>query len=149
MKQAYLVLASERRVLNVVLDDDLDAIQQAIGYQTVEHGTTFQTEDQLIIGADALGGVPQDRFWAAGVPFAFHGNALLVGIDPQTGDTASRPQMTIDEFQRLITFATPSHDWRLPMAFPGAARRSQPAGRPLEQCERANEVGTDEVCLSS
>jgi hypothetical protein len=99
MKQAYLVLAPERRVLNVVLEDDLDAIQRAIGYQTIEHGTTFQTEDQLIIG-----GVPQDRFWAAGVPFSFHGNALLVGIDPLTGDTASRPQMTIDEFQRLITF---------------------------------------------
>jgi hypothetical protein len=112
MKQAYLLLASERRVLNVVLDDDLDAIQRALGYQTIEHGTTFQTEDQLIIGGDELGGVPQDRFWAAGVPFAFHGNALLVGIDPQTGDTASRPEMTIDEFQRLITFATRSHDLR-------------------------------------
>jgi hypothetical protein len=60
------------------------------------------------------------RFWAAGVPFAFHGNALLAGIDPQTGDTASRPEMTIDEFQRLITFATRSHDWRLSMLFPGA-----------------------------
>ena len=31
MKQAYLLLASERRVLNVVLDDDPDAIQRAIG----------------------------------------------------------------------------------------------------------------------
>ena len=91
MKQAYLLLASERRVLNVVLDDDLDAIQRAIGYQTIEHGTTFQTEDQLIIGGDELGGVPKDRFWAAGVPFAFHGNALLVGIDPLTGDTARSP----------------------------------------------------------
>ena len=52
MKQAYLLLASERRVLNVVLDDDLDAIQRALGYQTIEHGTTFQTEDQLIISGD-------------------------------------------------------------------------------------------------
>ena len=69
MKQAYLLLASERRVLNVVLDDDLDAIQRALGYQTIEHGTTFQTEDQLFVGGDELGGVPQDRFWAAGVPF--------------------------------------------------------------------------------
>ena len=112
MRQAYLLLASERRVIDVVLTDDLDAIHRAIGYQTIEHGTTFQTEDQLIIGGDELGGVPQDRFWAAGVPFAFHGNALLVGIDPQTGDTASRPEMTIDEFQRLITFATRSHDLR-------------------------------------
>ena len=88
MKQAYLLLASERRVLDVVLEDDLDAIQRAIGYQTIEHGTTFQTEDQLIVSGDELGGVPQDRFWAAGVPFSFHGNALLVGIDPLTGDTA-------------------------------------------------------------
>jgi hypothetical protein len=37
-----------------------DAIQRVIGYQTIEHGTTFQTEDQLIIGGDELGGVPQD-----------------------------------------------------------------------------------------
>ena len=77
------------------------------------------------------------------MPFAFH-NALLVGVDPLTGDTADRPAMPIDEFQRLITFATPSHDWRLPMRFSEALER-QPAGRPLEQCERANEVGTDEV----
>ena len=28
---------------------------------------------------------------------------------------------------------------------PRSARRSQPAGRPLEQCEGANEAGTDEV----
>ena len=54
MKQAYLLLASERRVLNVVLDDDPDAIQRAIGYQTIEHGSTFQTEDELIIGGDEL-----------------------------------------------------------------------------------------------
>jgi hypothetical protein len=120
MKQAYLLLAFERPVLNVVLDYDPDAIQRAIGYQTIEHGTTFQTEDQLIIGGDELGGVPQDRFCAAGAPFAFHGNALLVGIDPLTGDTASRPQMTIDEFQWLITFGTPSHGWRLPILPPEA-----------------------------
>ncbi|MFZ0021550.1 MAG: hypothetical protein WAL10_29915 [Acetobacteraceae bacterium] len=120
MKQAYFVLASERRVLNVLDDDDPNAIQRTIGYQDIEHGTTFQTEDQLIVRADELRGVPQDRFWAAGVPFVFHGNALLVGIDHQIGYTASRPQMTIDEFRRLITFATPSHDWRLPMPFPGA-----------------------------
>jgi hypothetical protein len=54
------------------------------------------------------------------VPLPFHGNALLVGIDPLTGDTASRPQMTIDEFQRLITFGTPSHVWRLPILLPEA-----------------------------
>jgi hypothetical protein len=126
MKQAYLLLASERRVLNVVLDDDPDAIRRAIGYQTIAHGTTFQTEDQLIVSADELGGVPQDRFWAAGVPFAFHGNALLVGIDPLTGDTASRPQMKIDQFQRLITLGTPSHGGRLPMLVPEALEEANP-----------------------
>ena len=59
-------------MLKIVLDDDLEAIQRAIGYQTIEHGTTFQTEDQLFFGGE-LCGVPQDRFWAAGVPFAFQG----------------------------------------------------------------------------
>ena len=59
MKQTYLLLASERRVLNVVVDDGPDAIRRAIGYQTIEHGTTFQTEDQLIIGGDELGGAPR------------------------------------------------------------------------------------------
>ena len=107
MKQAYLLLASERRVLNVVLDDDLDAIQRAIGYQTIEHGTTFQTEDQLIVSGDEVGGVPEDRFWVAGVPFPFSGNAILVGVDLTTGDTADRPAMSIDEFGRLITFVGP------------------------------------------
>jgi hypothetical protein len=128
MRQAYLLLASARRVLNVVLDDDPDAIQRATEYQTIEHGTTFQTEDQLIIGGDELGGVPEDRFWAAGVPFAFHGNALLVAIDPLTGDTASRPQMTIDEFQRLITFDIPSHGWRLPVLVPEALEEANLRG---------------------
>ena len=107
MKQAYLVLASEWRVLNVALEDDLDAIQRAVGYQTIEHGTTFQTEDHLIIGGDELGGVPQDRFWPAGVPLPFSGNAILVGVDLTTGDTADRPVMSIDEFGRLITFVGP------------------------------------------
>ena len=77
---------------------------------------------------DELGSVPQDRFWAAGVPFAFHGNALLVGFDPLTGDTASRPQMTIDEFQRLITFDIPSHGWRLPMLVPKALEQANLGG---------------------
>ena len=122
------MLPSERRVLNIVLDDDPEAIQRAIGYQTIEHGTTFQTEDQLFFGGDELCGVPQDRFWAAGVPFAFQGNALLVGIDPLTGDTASRPQMTIDEFRRLITFATPSHDGHLSMPLPGAPEEANVRG---------------------
>ena len=107
MKQAYLLLAFERRVLNIVLDDDPDAIQRAIGYQTIEHGTTFQTEDQLIVSADEVDGAPSDQFWAAGVPFPFSGNAILVGVDLTTGDTADRPVMSIDEFGRLITFVGP------------------------------------------
>ena len=93
MKQAYLLLAFERHVLKVVLDDDIDAIQQAIGYQTVEHGTTFQTEDHEV------GGAPSDQFWVAGVPLPFSGNAILVGVDLTTGDTADRPVMSIDEFR--------------------------------------------------
>ena len=145
MKQAYLVLASERRVLNVVLDDDPDAIQRALGYQTIEHGTTFQTEDQLFIGGGELGGVPQDRFWAAGVPFAFHGNALLVGIDQRTGDIADRPAMPIDEFQRLITFGTVT--WLAPAntSFEGLEDANLRGDGQTNASERANEVGTDEV----
>ena len=101
MKQAYLLLAFERHVLKVVLDDDIDAIQQAIGYQTVEYGTTFQTEDHEV------GGAPSDQFWVAGVPFPFSRNAIRVGVDLTTGDTADRPVMSIDEFGRLITFVGP------------------------------------------
>lgn len=108
MKHAYLVLASERRVLNVVFDDAADAIHRAIGCRSVEHGTTFHTEDQHLITGDELGGVSQDQFWVAGVPFPFHWNAMLVGIDPLTGNTASRPIMAIDEFQRMIRFAVAS-----------------------------------------
>ena len=57
--------------------------------------------------------VDRDQLWSF---------ADAPGYEPISiaGDTASRPQMTIDEFQRLITFATPSHDWRLPMLFPEA-----------------------------
>jgi hypothetical protein len=87
-----------------------------------EHGTTFQTEDQLIISGADLGGVPQDRFWAAGL--AFRGNALLVGYLPLSGDIASRPQRTIDEFRRLITFATPSHDCASQCLFPERQKKS-------------------------
>ena len=75
MKQGYLVLASERRVLNVVFNDELDAIQQVLGCTAIEHGTTFHTEDQLLITGDELNGAPIDRFWVAGVPFPFAGNA--------------------------------------------------------------------------
>ena len=60
MKHAYLVIVSKRRVFNVVLDDAPDAIHRVIGCRSVEHGTTFNTEDQLLITGDELGGVSQD-----------------------------------------------------------------------------------------
>ena len=104
MKYGYLILASERRVLNVVLGDDTDAIRHTIGCRSIEHGTTLASEDQLIINGDELDGVPDDRFWVAGVPFPFSGNAILIGIDPTSGDTADRPTMELDEFRRLVSF---------------------------------------------
>ena len=108
MEQAYLLLAFERRVLNVVLDDDPDAIQRAIGYQTVKHSTTFQTEDQLIVSADEFGGAPSDQFWVVGVPFPVQAAMQSWSASIRlTGDTADRPVMSIDEFGRLITFVGP------------------------------------------
>jgi hypothetical protein len=50
-KQGYLIFASERRVLNVVFNDHL-AIQQVLGCTAIEHGTTFHTENQLVIPGD-------------------------------------------------------------------------------------------------
>ena len=91
MATGYLVLASERRVLIVEFDsDDQHAIERTIGTATVEHGTTFWTEDQLIRGYDEQDGAPDDQFWVTGVPFPFCGNGLLVGTDPATGDIAER-----------------------------------------------------------
>ena len=116
MKQAYLVLASERRVLNVELDDDLDAIQRVIGCQTIEHGTTFQTEDQLIIGGDELGGVPQDRFWVCGVPFPFM--ECTAGRCRSTDWRHRRPTSDVD--RRVPAADHLCHTvtvWRLPMPF--------------------------------
>ena len=104
MAIGYLVLASARRVLNVVLGDDTDAIRHTIGCQSIEHGTTLASEDQLIIDGDELVGVPDDRFWVTGVPFPFRGNAVLIGIDPMSGETADRPTMELDEFRRLVSF---------------------------------------------
>jgi hypothetical protein len=114
MKEGYLVLASERRVLNVTFNNELDAIQQVLGCMAIEHGTTLHTEDQLLINGDELNGAPTDRFWVAGVPFAFVGSGLLVGIDPSTGDTANQPVMAIDEFRRLVTFAASEKGWHRP-----------------------------------
>ncbi len=108
MKQGYFVLVSERRVLNVGFNDALDAIQQVLGCTVIEHGTTFHTEDQLLFAGDELRGAPIDQFWVAGVPFPFSGDALLVGTDLKTGDTADRPVMGIDEFRRLLTFSRSS-----------------------------------------
>ena len=112
MKYGYLVLASSRRVLNVVLGDDTDAIRHTIGCRSIEHGTTLASEDQLIIDGGDLDGVPNDRFWVAGVPFPFSGNAILIGIDLTTGDTADRPTMELAEFRRLVSFTRcPKHGW--------------------------------------
>ena len=105
MKQGYLVLASERRVLNMSFSDELDAIQQVLGCVAIEHGTTLHTEDQLLINwrqtqrrfdRSVLGGRR-----AVSVP----GNAVLVGIDPCTGGIADQPVMGIDEFRRLLLFS--------------------------------------------
>ncbi len=74
----------------------------------------LHTEDQLLISGDELNGAPIDRFWVAGVPFPFSGNALLVGIDPSTGDTANQPVMAIDEFRRLAMFAESVKGWHRP-----------------------------------
>jgi hypothetical protein len=104
MKQGYLLLSSERRVLNVLFGDELDAVQQVLGCAVIEHGTTLHTEDQLLITADELDRAASDLFRVASVPFPFSGKGLLVGIDPDTGDIAARPKMAIDEFQRLIVF---------------------------------------------
>jgi hypothetical protein len=120
MKQGYLVLASERRVLNIMFGDELDAIQQVLGCTAIEHGTTLHTEDQILINGDELNGAPTDRFWVAGVPFPFAGNALLVGIDPATADIADRPKMTIDEFRRLVMFSGSSDSRRFGSAPHGA-----------------------------
>ena len=104
MPSGYLVLASERCVLSVMFDDD--AIQQTIGCSKAEHGTTFHTEDQLLIGGDELGELPAHRLHARGVPFPFVGNALLVGTDPVDGSIADRPTMMIDDFRSIISFVT-------------------------------------------
>jgi hypothetical protein len=115
MKQGYLIIASERRVLNVVFNDALGSIPQVLGCTAIEHGT-FRTEDQLLISGDELNDAPIDQFWVAGVPFAFVGSGLLVGIDPGTGDTANQPVTAIDEFRRLVTFAASVKGWHRPPA---------------------------------
>ena len=106
MKYGYLVLASARRVLNVVLGDDTDAIRHTIGCWSIEHGTTLASEDQLIIDGSELDGVPDDRFWVVGVPFPFCGNGLLIGTDPISSDTADAPAMELEEFRRLVSFTS-------------------------------------------
>ena len=91
-------------------NDDHYSIERTIGTATVEHGTTFYTEDQLIVGYDEQDGTPDDQFWVAGVPFPFRRNGLLIGTDPATGDIAKRPVMSIYEFTRMISFAASSED---------------------------------------
>jgi hypothetical protein len=120
MMQCYLIVSSERRVLNVMLGDEPDAIHQALGCTAIEHGTTLQAEDQLLIAADELDRAASDLFHVAGVPFPFFGNGLLVGIDPTTGDIADRPKLAIDEFQRLVMFSRSSDGRRFASAPHGA-----------------------------
>jgi hypothetical protein len=76
MPTGYLVLASEQRVIEVTFDNEPPAIQQAIGCQTCEHGTTFGTEDQLLVNGNLVAEMPAHRFYASGEPFPFVGNAL-------------------------------------------------------------------------
>jgi len=104
MPSGYLVLASERCVLSVMLNDD--AIQQTIGRSTIEHDTTFVTEDQLLINGDELGDLVEFRFYVPGVPFPIIGYALLTGTNETDGSIADRPTMMIDEFRSMISFAT-------------------------------------------
>jgi hypothetical protein len=120
MKQGYLLLACGRRVFEVSFNDEPDAIQQVLGCVTIGHGTTFHSEDQLLITGDELDHTAINRFWVAGVPFAFAGNAVLVGTDPATGDIADRPVMGIDEFRRLVMFSGPSDSRRFASAPHGA-----------------------------
>ena len=81
MKYGYLVLASSRRVLNVVLGDDTDAIRHTIGCRSIESmARLLRAKTSLIIDGGDLDGVPNDRFWVAGVPFPFSGNATLSGL---------------------------------------------------------------------
>jgi hypothetical protein len=105
----YLVLASERRVLIVEFDsDDQHAIERTIGTATVEHGTTFWSEDQLRVDGGPSDGTAM-YYRVQGVPFPFGGNGLLVGTDLATGDTAERPMMRLDEFRRLLSFTGHTH----------------------------------------
>jgi hypothetical protein len=116
MPSGYLVLASERRVLAVTFDNDLHAIQRTIGCQTIEHGTTFATEDQLIITGDEAEHMPKHWFNVAGVPFPLSGVALLIGVNQSDGDTADHPAMSIDEFRTLITVVDSAQVKRSEMA---------------------------------
>jgi hypothetical protein len=121
MTQSYLVLACERRVIEVSSYDELCAIQQVLKCTTFAHSTTtFHTEDQLMITAGELDRAEIDWFWVAGVPFPFAGNAMLIGIDPVTGKVADRPVMGIGEFRRLVLFSGPSDNRRFGSAPHGA-----------------------------
>jgi len=104
MPSGYHVLAFERRVLSVMFDDD--AIHRAIGCQTVAHGTTLHTEDQLLISGDEFADMPAHHFYARGVPFPFAGNALFADAEPIDGSIADRSLLSIDEFRSMISFAT-------------------------------------------
>jgi hypothetical protein len=115
MPSGYLVLTSERRLLCVAFDDDVCAVQHTIGSQSVEHGTTFPTEDQLFVDADQ-DRPPEPCFWVSGVPFPFTGNALLIGINPRNGKIADQPVISLHEFSRLIAVATRTDSVRFMLA---------------------------------
>jgi hypothetical protein len=151
MMQGYLVLATERCVINIMFADELDAIQEVLGCTAIRHGTTLHTEDQLLITGDELDHTATDRFWVAGVPFPFAGNAALVGIDPDTGEIADRPVMGIDEFQRLVMF-TGSPDSRCFGSAPHVASGDDRGARcscvRVNVCAMPDQMGIIRSCRS-
>ena len=82
------MLSREQRVLSTIFDHVPYGIGRAIDSKIVEHGTTFCTEDQLFVCGDEADQMAEHWFTAAGVPFPFCGNALLVGINPSDSQTA-------------------------------------------------------------
>ena len=70
MAIGYLVLASERRVIIVEFDrDDQHAMERTIGTATMEHGTTFWTEDQFLVDAEPSNDTTV-HYRVQGVPFS-------------------------------------------------------------------------------
>jgi hypothetical protein len=74
MKIGYLVLASERRIIFTKVDDNVD-ICNAIGCREFCHGTTFITEDQLVVNGDRMHGMPEHWFRVERLSLEFSGIA--------------------------------------------------------------------------